>query len=251
MTDHNQNHQPFPPPAPSDPTDQLQAELQGEGQGRGPAQGQIQAALDADLNSNGNLNLTGNENHNTNHDSSVASATSNVNVDISADLKPAGITDSNNYGSFNTIEISHTTTWQGSQDLADALNHFNNGDGSLLFMPQTVEQSFSGGSTNTAIAMDQVNSLVANNNASDISLHNSGDHLFGGDHIGNGANGGSALADVGDGATSAAAGATAQLDAFTQSIVLGANIQYNNFNTSVVGHDSSVTVSSDPMHHHS
>jgi hypothetical protein len=246
MADHNQYHQPSPPSV--DPADQLQAPLQGEGQGQGEAQGQIQAALDANLNGNDNHNA----NTNTNYDSSVASATSNVNVDISADLKPASITDSNNDGSFNTIEISHTTTWeQGSQDLADALNHFNNGDGSLMFMPQTVEQSFSGGSTNTAIAMDQVNSLVANNNASDISLSNSGDHLFGGDHIGNGANGGSALADVGDGATSATAGATAQLDAFTQSIVLGANIQYNNFNTSVVGHDSTVTVSSDPMHHHS
>lgn len=168
---------------------------------------------------------------------------------------------SNNSDSFNTsttdvtktTTITNTTTWeQGSQDLEHALSHFNNGDGSLLFMPQTFEQSFSGDGTDTAIAMDQVNSLVANTQASCISLDNSGNDLFNNDHLGNGATGGHISTDVGptgteSGAVSATAGVVAQLDAFTQSIVLGANIQYNSFNTSIVGHDSITTV--DPGHH--
>lgn len=38
------------------------------------------------------------------------------------------------------------------------------------------------------------------------------------------------------------ASSTQMLDAFTESIVLGANIQYNNFNLSVVGHDLTTTI---------
>jgi len=45
-------------------------------------------------------------------------------------------------------------------------------------------------------------------------------------------------AQTGDAGTATASStATAQLDAFTQSIVLGANIQYNNFSLNLAGND--------------
>ena len=122
-------------------------------------------------------------------------------------------------------------------------------------MPQAITQTIndqggSGGAagdgTDTMIALDQVNSLVSNGQVDDASVSSTAsgvldhDHVLAGDAtdtIGSGSGGGGA-ADAGTGTISGAANSTGQLDAFTQSIVLGANIQYNNFNVSVVGHDA-------------
>ena len=95
----------------------------------------------------------------------------------------------------------------------------------------------------TEIALDQINSLVANNEASCIhnsdnstawtSADNSGDaSVDGGIHQG----------DLSTGALTANTSTGATADAFTQSIVLGANLQNNTFSATIAGHDSHVEV---------
>jgi hypothetical protein len=123
-------------------------------------------------------------------------------------------------------------------------------------MPQDITQTINdqggangpaGDGTDTMIALDQVNSLVSNGHVEGASVSNSGDGLFNHDSL---TSTGGSLTDTqvgpvgtsetasGSGTVTTDANATAQLDAFTQSIVLGANIQYNSFNLSVVGHDA-------------
>src|ERR1700722_3588772 len=201
-----------------DPNNQNQDQGQGEGQGQlslqgqGQAQAQIAADLNGNLNGNGNGNLNGNLNDNVNHN------TDTVCVDVSVDAS--------------------VTPLIG--DLSDA---------TALYMPQDIAQSFTAGGTDTAIALDQINSLVANNTAQD--LHNS-DHSS---MWGSGATESGAV-DVGDisqgalatGQLQGATSAAATVDAFTQSIVLGANIQNNSFTLTITGHDSAVTAG-DAAHH--
>jgi hypothetical protein len=139
----------------------------------------------------------------------------------------------------------------------DMFDHFNNSDGSMLFMPQDITQNISGdgsyegggpGGTNTEIALDQVNSLADDGSVHGASVDSLAGGVLDGDHVNvggstdtigsGGDHSGSGEADAGTGTISGTATSTGQLDAFTQSIVLGANIQYNNFNLSVVGHDA-------------
>jgi hypothetical protein len=196
------------------------------------------------LNGNGNLDLNGNGNANGNFDANgnfnantnLNSDTVSVNVNVDADLTPV-------------------------IGFKDMFNHMDNHDGSMLFMPQDITQTINdqggqngpaGDGTDTMIALDQVNSLVSNGtvDGASVSSDASGvldhDHVFAGgssDSIGStGDSGGNGDAAAGTGTISGAASSTGQLDAFTQSIVLGANIQYNNFNLSVVGHDAITTV---------
>ena len=213
-----------------DPNNQNQDQGQGEGQGQlslqgqGQAQAQIAADLNGNLNGNGNGNLNGNGNFNAdgnlngNLNDNVNHNTDTVCVDVSVDAS--------------------VTPLIG--DLSDA---------TALYMPQDIAQSFTAGGTDTAIALDQINSLVANNTAQD--LHNS-DHSS---MWGSGATESGAV-DVGDisqgalatGQLQGATSATATVDAFTQSIVLGANIQNNSFTLAITGHESTVTAG-DAGHH--
>ena len=195
-----------------DPNNQNQDQGQGQGEGQGQlnlqGQGQAQAQVAADLNGNLNGNLNDNVNHNTD----------TVCVDVSVDAS--------------------VTPLIG--DLSDA---------TALYMPQDIAQSFTAGGTDTAIALDQINSLVANNTAQD--LHNS-DHSS---MWGSGASesGSVGVGDISQGALATgelqgATSAAATVDAFTQSIVLGANIQNNSFTLTITGHDSTVTAG-DGAHH--
>jgi len=137
-----------------------------------------------------------------------------------------------------------------------ALSNFDNSDGSLLFMPQTFTQDFAGGGTDTAIAMDQVNSLVSNGTATGDYVSDNATGSFDHNSLGDSANGGTATETNGPISSDASwtdtatAGVNSTLDAFTQSIVLGANIQYNNFNTTIAGHDS-ITAGGDVHSGHS
>jgi hypothetical protein len=216
--DHSQDPFPFQLQAEG----QGQGQLEGQGQGELQGQGQYQSALDANLNGNGNLN----ENFNTDAATAVAQATSEV--DVQVDVAVAA-------------------------SLTPAIDLNIGPDSSLLYMPQEWSQTISGGVTATEIALDQVNSLIANNSSDGNSVSNTGSGMFDHDHLGNGVSA-DASASSGDwaagstGSDSATASPSATLDAFTQSIVLGANIQYNNFNTSVVGHDN-ITTSGDGLHH--
>ena len=118
-------------------------------------------------------------------------------------------------------------------------------DGSVLYMPQTYNQEIGGGSggeggVQTEIALDQVNSLVANTDA--YCIHNA-DSSSAYDYASNtgGAQAGDiSQGDLATGAMTASTSTAATVDAFTQSIVLGANLQNNSFTMQITGHDSTV-----------
>jgi len=105
-----------------------------------------------------------------------------------------------------------------------------------------------GDGANTEIALDQINSLVSNGTATGDLVTNDGTTFtaYTGDATGGdttGINGdaasiGSSLSAAANGAVTADGHAGNTIDAFTQSIVLGANTQLNNFSTSIVGHDA-------------
>src|ERR1700729_3484550 len=120
-----------------DPNNQNQDQGQGEGQGQLSlqGQGQAQAQIAADLNGNGNFNADGNLNGNLNDN--VNHNTDTVCVDVSVDAS--------------------VTPLIG--DLSDA---------TALYMPQDIPQSFTAAGTDTAIALDQINSRIANNEASHV-----------------------------------------------------------------------------------
>jgi hypothetical protein len=120
--------------------------------------------------------------------------------------------------------------------------------GSILYIPQTFNQQIDWGQTGagdggaqTEIALDQINSLVASNSAYDI--HNA-DHSTASTTADNdgGASvmGGITQGDLSTGALTANTSTGATADAFTQSIVLGANLQNNTFSATIAGHDSHV-----------
>jgi hypothetical protein len=208
-----------------DPNNQNQDQAQGQGegqgqlslQGQGQAQAQIAADLNGNLNGNGNGNLNGNGNFNAdgnlngNLNDNVNHSTDSVCVDVSVDASITPIIG----------DLSDTTA---------------------LYMPQDITQSFAHGGTDTAIALDQINSLVANNSACDVhnsdysSVYGSGASEGGTIHVGDISQGDLATGQL-QGTTSAAA----TVDAFTQSIVLGANIQNNSFTLTLTGGDSHVS----------
>jgi hypothetical protein len=209
-----------------DPNNQNQDQGQGQGegqgqlslQGQGQAQAQIAADLNGNLNGNGNLNADGNLNGNINANINHSSDTVSVDVSVDGNITPL------------------------IGDLSDA---------TALYMPQNIDQTFTAGGTDTAISLDQINSLVANNSAQD--LHNS-DHSSmwasgatetGGITVGDISQGALATGQL-QGATSAAA----TVDAFTQSIVLGANIQNNSFTLALTGGDSHVSAADMGGHGH-
>jgi hypothetical protein len=216
---------PTPTPLWWDPNNQNQDQGQGQGegqgqlnlQGQGQAQAQVAADLNGNLNGNGNGNLNGNGalnvdgNLNGNLNDNVNHSTDSVCVDVSV--------------------AANVTPLIG--DLGDA---------TALYMPQDITQSFAHGGTDTAIALDQINSLVANNSACDV--HNSDYSSVSGSSAWEG--GTVTVGDISQGALAtgelqAGTSAAANVDAFTQSIVLGANIQNNSFTLALTGGDSHVS----------
>src|SRR5580704_18044220 len=198
-----------------DPNNQNQDQGQDQGEGQGQlslqGQGQAQAQIAADLNGNLNGNGNGNLNRNGNLNDDVNHNTDSVSVDVSVDASVTPIIG----------------------DLCDA---------TAIYLPQNISQEFTAGGTDTAIALDQINSLVANNLAENLhnsdcsSICGSGASESGGVHVGDISQGDLATGQL-QGATSAAA----TVDAFTQSIVLGANIQNNSFTLALTGGDSHVS----------
>jgi hypothetical protein len=208
-----------------DPNNQNQDQGQGQGegqgqlslQGQGQAQAQVAADLNGNLNGNGNGNLNGNGNFN---------ADGNLNGNLNDNV--------NHNSDTVCVDVSvDATVTPLIGDLSDA---------TALYMPQDISQNFNAGGTDTAIALDQINSLVANNSAQD--LHNSDHSSMWGSGASEGGN--VQVGDITQGALSTgelqgATSAAATVDAFTQSIVLGANIQNNSFTLAITGHDSTVT----------
>ena len=213
----NQNQDPLQAQLQAEGQGQGQAQLglQAQGQGQGEGQGQYESSTSLNGNGNGNLNLDGNGNlnanadYNTNENHNVTCTDVSVNVDVSACITPL---------------IGDTT------------------DGIVLYMPQTFEDGAIAGNGNQ-IALDQINSLVANTTAdcnsvsgwdstSTLSASNYGD-AHAGDAIQGALSSGEVQANTSIAAT---------VDAFTQSIVLGANLQNNSFTATIAGGDQTTHV---------
>jgi hypothetical protein len=113
-----------------------------------------------------------------------------------------------------------------------------------LNIPQTYNQNIdgalSGSGTQTEIALDQINSLVANNEASGISNATDSWSVSVAADTGEAHAGDISQGSLNTGELQANTSTAASVDAFTQSIVLGANIQNNSFTTTITGHDSHV-----------
>ncbi len=169
----------------------------------------------------------------------------NVDATVSSSVSDPGFAQ-NGLINLNNLDLSHIT---GS--------FFANADSSI----QTVD---GGGSV---FHLDQINNLVANNSLSDVSVSydagGSGSSgglgcfdpcdPFGHSSSGGGggfsmsadahgayatsSNPGSVGADASGSVGGAVTGASIVQDAFTQNIVMGANIQYNTMNLGVIGHD--------------
>jgi hypothetical protein len=173
------------------------------------------ANCNTDYNANGNANCNANENVNLN------STCVSVSVDVSANVTPL------------------------IGDLSDA---------NVLYMPQNINFAAITGNGNE-FALDQLNSLVANNTADGNSVSNfaCGDSYTatndGSAHAGDIIQG-----DLATGAMTANTSTAATVDAFTQSIVLGANLQNNSFTATIAGGDQTTNVgniSAAEGHHHS
>jgi len=133
-------------------------------------------------------------------------------------------------------------------DMSNLSIEMPDNQGIANLMPSNVYQTIDGtgdNANNVTFNLDQVNNLVSNGQASDIT---NGDNasingLTGGDTVGIGNHGGGWDGDVGSGngqgdAFSQTLTNSGAVDALTQSIVLGSNTQLNNL--TFTGHDSVV-----------
>jgi hypothetical protein len=184
-------------------------------------------------------------------------------VKVNADVSASGPTDNHQYDHQFGIDMSNLS-----------INVYDQ-DGIINVNPEIINQTINGGGAgaNVLFNLDQVNNLVDNDKAwsitqsgtvsvsdvegkgGDISIGgsdgNDGRH-DGGPHIsfnGHEDGGGSSSPSVqigsgnGDGSTNSTvvdSSGNVSIDALTQSIVLGANIQTNNFNMNNAGHDITV-----------
>jgi hypothetical protein len=118
---------------------------------------------------------------------------------------------------------------------------------SAFRIPQTYSQNIdgalSGYGTQTEIAMDQINSLVANNEASSISNATDPWSVSVAAYTGEAHAGEIRQGSLNTGELQANTSTAASVDALTQSIVLGANIQNKSSTTTITGHDSHVEAS--------
>lgn len=237
---------------------ELQAQLQGQGQGQGQSQGQSQYAgqyagqavetdvwnANGNLNGNGNLNANGNVNYNDihneidNHVNTCVDVNVKVNVDADSYEPPAP----NGPVDPDTIDI-------------ETISNISNS----IIMPDVVYQSVTTGNT---FNLDQVNNLADNDSLSSPTVSYSAGGLADAccyDPCGSDPNsvgdftmqatawGGTASTSINDimgddgdfsGAGAATAGASINQEAFTQSIVQGANIQFNSVDVTMVAGDA-------------
>lgn len=244
---------------------QGQAELQAQGQGQG--QGQEQSSSNEANNYagntvesySGNANLNGNANGNLNGNANLNYSENGVENGVNNQVNNAV-----NTAVTTTVDVSVSGEFDPPSETGvihmDNLN-LGDFDGSFLVMPDFSTQTLNG--NGNIFNLDQVNSMVDADvlNGASVSLNIGGSGGGGGEYgimtdepgAPSGpsfsfsqnatATGGSATnaSSVGaDGtATGAADGATSLAqEAFTQHIVMGANIQYNTMPISVVGGDS-------------
>jgi hypothetical protein len=221
---------------------ELQAQAQGQGQGEHQSQSQHQSSENCNTNGNINCNSDSNDNSNCNFNANVNYNSTSVCVDVKVD---AQVSDAQQA---SAIDMSHL-------DICAP-----NNEGIINLMPENIYQTISGdgaGANNVVFNLDQVNNLVSNGEASNISNGSwaSVSNLSGGDSvgIGNAGHGSDFTGQVGN-ATGDGNAFTQSLDhagavdALSQSIVLGANVQLNNLTFS--GHDSVVADHGSTADHH-
>ena len=233
---------------------QLQAQLQGQAelQAQGQAQGQGEHQSQSQHQDSSNCNVNGNLNCDTN-------ANENANCNINA-----------NYNTSSTtvcvdVKVSDQiceSPQQAAIDMSCLKIDMPCNEGIVNLMPENIYQTINGtgeGANNVVFNLDQVNNLVSNGSVSDVS---NGDLatvscLSGGDTTGIGNDsylGGSWDGKVGSGNGDGAAftqslDSAGSVDAISQSIVLGANVQLNNL--TFTGHDSVVADHGSSAHHDS
>jgi len=221
---------------------QAQAEGQAQGQGEHQSQSQHQDSENCNLNGNVNCDSNSNDNSNCNYNANVNYNSTSVCVDVKVDAQ--------------VCESQQAP----AIDMSCLKIDMPCNEGIVNLMPENIYQTISGdgnNANNVVFNLDQVNNLVSNGEVSSIS---NGDWaqvscLSGGDTVGIGNSGsfsdwdGKVGSANGDGAafTQSLAGAGA-VDAITQSIVLGANVQLNNL--TFTGHDSVVADHGSTADHH-
>src|SRR5262249_1584602 len=143
--------------------------------------------------------------------------------------------------------------------LLDASINVDHNDGIAFSMPDSVDQLVNGDGNNALFNLDQVNNLVDNDHLGSATVsfsanveshgdpwHGSATPIFSQSPS---ASGGASSADHASAAghdgspasITASADAPITQDAFTQSIVMGANIQFNSATFTAVGHDTITT----------
>jgi hypothetical protein len=252
---------------------QGQLNLQGQGQGQGQGQSQYESQLAAqgvvqaagqysendskNENENKNANESKNENENSNENKLENSVDNKVEnkLDNSVDNKVENKIENNVETNVDVdVDVKVDLDLSGLDFKPEIDVEYL--DGILFKMPDEVTQGITGGGTATNFNLDQVNNLVDNDSLTSPSVaFNAGGYA---DYYSDAdappalfsqtatADGGyakieSATASIHDGdGASVAADATAAItqDAFTQSIVMGANIQFNSVTLSIVGNDS-------------
>jgi hypothetical protein len=231
---------------------QLQGQLQGQGQGQGQAQAQFALNGNANLNGNGNYSENDNDNDNKNENENSNELKNEVDnkVENSVDNKVDNdIKNSVENHVENKVDVAvdvkidlDLSTLPDDQDVIDidSIHHIY---GSVV-MPDVVTQDLRG--DGNQINIDQVNNIVDNDFLWDPDVSYSGgrgdfkqDAWADGGHvklddpkIDIDADGGT----IGDTLTTSADG-VASNEAFTQNIVMGANIQFNSITMNVAGDD--------------
>lgn len=228
---------------------QLQAQAQGQGQlqGQGQGQGQWQyagvSAESANANQNGNENGNSSANGNLNGNLNVdANLNGNLNANVNANVVKVDVD--------VKVDLSAEYAPPVDDDIIDIdhIGYFEEG----IVMPDAVSQVLGCGNN---FNIDQVSNLTDNDRleSPSVSYSNAGlaaDCCYGAaDAAGDfkmtaTATGGTATSNVGDitgddgafgGIGAAAASATLTQEAFTQHIAMGANIQFNSIDQTVVG----------------
>ncbi len=209
---------------------ELQGQLQGQGQGQGEHQSQTQSSDNSNINGNMNYDSNANDNANCNVNANYNQSDTNVTVDVSV------------------ADQTALCSQPSAIDMSNLSIEMPDNQGIANLMPSNVYQTISGdgdGANNVVFNLDQVNNLVSNGCASDITNGQSASisGLTGGDTVGIGNHGDSWDGDVGSSngqgdAFSQTLTSAGAVDALTQSIVLGSNTQLNNL--TFTGHDSVV-----------
>ena len=240
---------------------ELQAQLQGQGQDQDQDQdqkqdqdqGQDQDQKQEQYSSSENLNANGNLNGNVNFNENINVTNVEVDVKVDLELDDYQIPEDNGFADIDMKDVELDNIFMAEEgDIS-----FNPGDD--VNFQDILNDAFGDGSNNSAFAINQIADLVDNDQLTDISQNNTGTfdmkweveggHSRAGDGVGIGDTDGKEDSsgwsiDAGDDiAASVASSAAATLNstAFTQEVVLGANLQQNAVDVTVVGRDNNYT----------